>query len=96
MAERAIATPGRLPVGPVGRSGVGWWGVGALVASEAALFAYLLFSYFYIGATAPPGWLPEARPNLLPVLPNTILLLGSSVAAWWGETGVERGRRGLK
>ena len=77
-----------LPVGPIGRHGLGWWGVGTLVASEAALFAYLLFSYFYTGATAQPGWLLEPAPTLKLALPNTVLLLASSVAAWFGERGI--------
>ena len=55
MAEVALAQPQNLPVAPTGRHGLGWWGVGTLVASEAALFAYLLFAYFYTGATAPSG-----------------------------------------
>ena len=83
----------QLPVGPIGRRGVGWWGVGTLVASEAALFSYLLFSYYYTGATGEHGWLLEARPSLSVALPNTLLLLASSVAAWWGERGVLRSRR---
>jgi heme/copper-type cytochrome/quinol oxidase subunit 3 len=93
MAERLISAPGTLPVGPIGRSGIGWWGVGALVASEAALFSYLLFSYYYIGASAQPDWLPEPYPKMMPVLPNTVLLLASSFVAWFGEKGVEKGRR---
>lgn len=92
MTEVMIAKPGLLPVGPVGRSGSGMWGVGALIASEAALFAYLLFAYYYTGATAPKGWLLESAPTLKLVLPNTILLLLSSVAAWWAERGVLRQR----
>jgi heme/copper-type cytochrome/quinol oxidase subunit 3 len=80
-------------VGPIGRRGVGWWGVGTLVASEAALFAYLLFAYFYLGATADSGWLLEPNPNLRVALPNTLLLLASSLVAWWGERGVLRQRR---
>ena len=90
MPEAAMTTAesAPLPVGPIGRRGVGWWGVGALVASEAALFSYLLFSYYYTGATAERGWLLEARPSLGVALPNTILLLLSSAAAWWGERGV--------
>lgn len=93
MAEMALAQPRDLPVGPQGRSGLGWWGVGALVASEAALFGYLLFSYYYVGATALPGWLPEPRPKLFPTLPNTVLLVASSFVAWYGETGVAKGNR---
>lgn len=90
MAEIACAAPRDLPVGPIGRAGLGWWGVASLVASEAALFAYLLFSYFYVGATALPPWLLEPSPKLFPALPNTIVLLASSAAAWWAEKGVER------
>jgi cytochrome c oxidase subunit 3 len=93
VSEVIIAQPELLPVGPVGRHGTGMWGVGALIASEAALFAYLLFAYYYTGATAPEGWLLEPAPTLKLALPNTILLLLSSVAAWWGERGVLHRRR---
>lgn len=93
MAETVLAEPQNIPVGPIGRHGLGWWGVGTLVASEAALFAYLLFAYFYTGATAQPGWLLEPHPVLKLALPNTILLLASSVAAWFGERGVLKYRR---
>jgi cytochrome c oxidase subunit III len=90
MAEAAnvvIAAPRELPAGPIGRRGLGYWGVGTLVATEAALFAYLLFSYYYTGATSPPGWL-GLPPTLKLALPNTILLLLSSVVAWIGERGI--------
>jgi heme/copper-type cytochrome/quinol oxidase subunit 3 len=93
MTELALACPKDLPVGPVGRHGVGWWGVGAMVASEAALFGYLLFAYYYTGASALPGWLLEPAPKLIPALPATFLLLASSFAAWFGEAGVKEGNR---
>jgi cytochrome c oxidase subunit 3 len=93
MAEALIAQPTDLPVGPIGRQGLGWWGVGALIASEAALFGYLLFSYYYTGATSSPGWLLEPRPKLWPVVPNTLLLLSSSLVAYYGEKGVIAGNR---
>ena len=93
MPEATLAEPRNLPVGPIGRHGIGWWGVGTLIASEAALFAYLLFAYFYTGAAAQPGWLLEPNPSLKLALPNTILLLASSGAAWFGERGVLRFRR---
>ena len=94
MAEVLLARPENLPVGPTGRQGVGWWGAGTLVASEAALFAYLLFAYFYTGATAPPGWLLDPAPSLKFALPNTLLLLVSSAAVWMAERGIIKGRRG--
>ena len=93
MAEVVLAQPEDLPVGPIGRRGLGQWGVGALIASEAALFSYLLFSYYYVGASARPGWLLEPAPKMWPALPNTILLLASSFVAWFGEKGVEKGKR---
>jgi heme/copper-type cytochrome/quinol oxidase subunit 3 len=65
-----------------------------LIASEAALFAYLLFSYYYVGASAPPGWVLEPHPTLKLALPNTILLMASSVVAWFGERGILDRRRG--
>lgn len=93
MAEAAASRPGLLAVGPTQRRGVGWWGAIMLVASEAALFGYLLFAYFYIGASSPPGWVLEPHPSLRLSLPNTVLLLLSSVAAWLGERGVLQRRR---
>jgi cytochrome c oxidase subunit 3 len=94
VAELATTAPAQLPVGPTGGRGVGWNGLAALIATEAALFAYLLFAYFYMGASAPSGWLLEPHPKLNLALPNTIILLLSSVAMWWGERGVKRNRRG--
>jgi cytochrome c oxidase subunit 3 len=94
MVELALSQPHDMPVGPVRRHGIGWWGVGTLVASEAALFMYLLFAYYYTGATAPPGWLLEPHPDLKLALPNTALLLASSLVAWFGEQGVLKRRRG--
>jgi cytochrome c oxidase subunit 3 len=93
VAEAALSRPQNLPVGPTGRDGLGWWGVGTLIVTEAALFGYLLFAYFYTGATAPAGWLLERAPSLKLALPNTILLLLSSLVAWWAERGILRRRR---
>ncbi len=36
-----------LPMGAIGASASGWWGACFLMISEAFLFAYLFFSYFY-------------------------------------------------
>jgi len=93
MAEPALASTSVIPVGPVGRRGLGWYGVGTLVITEAALFTYLLFSYYYTGATAGAGWVLEAQPTLKVALPNTVLLVASSFVAWWGERGVLLRRR---
>jgi heme/copper-type cytochrome/quinol oxidase subunit 3 len=96
VADRRFvaAETGTLPVGPVGRHGLGSWGVAMLIAGEAALFAFLLFSYFYTGANAQAGWLLEPAPTLKLALPNTILLIASSIAAWFGEHSILKQRRG--
>jgi cytochrome c oxidase subunit III len=92
VAETLASSLESLPVGPIGRRGVGWWGIATLILTEAALFGYLFFAYFYTGATAPPGWLLDPAPRLSVALPNTLLLLLSSVAAWWSEQAVKRDR----
>jgi heme/copper-type cytochrome/quinol oxidase subunit 3 len=83
-----------LPVGALGRNSVGWWGMLCLIATEASLFAYLLFSYYYMAVQRGPAWSPEPHPDLTLAAPDTIILLASSVAVWWGEKGVKQGRRG--
>lgn len=83
-----------LPVGALGRNSVGWWGMLCLIATEASLFAYLLFSYYYMAVQRGPAWSPEPHPDLTLAAPDTVILLASSVAVWWGEKGVKQGRRG--
>jgi heme/copper-type cytochrome/quinol oxidase subunit 3 len=41
----------------------------------------------------PRVWLLETSPSLRLALPNTIVLLASSGAAWWGERGILTRRR---
>jgi cytochrome c oxidase subunit III len=95
MVEAVRHTSMRLPVGPVGRHGLGSWGIGTLIATEASLFGYLLFSYYYTGAVNGAHWVLEPEPHLRLSLPNTIVLLLSSAAAWMGERGVLKRSRGL-
>jgi heme/copper-type cytochrome/quinol oxidase subunit 3 len=93
MVDAAVCAPLNLPVGPLGRHGNGWWGAATLIATEAALFVYVLFAYYYSGATAHIGWLLEPAPSLKLAAPDTLLLLASSVAAWLGERGILAQRR---
>jgi len=93
MAEAATARPRALPVGPTRDYGVGRGGMFALIATEAALFGYLLFSYYYTGASARGPWVLEGHPSLKLALPNTIILILSSVAIWWAERATRRGER---
>jgi len=93
MADAATLGP-ELAVGARGRNSVGWLGMLCLIGTEASLFAYLLFSYAYFLVRFGPGWLPTPHPSLLLAGPNTVILLTSSVAVWWGERGARQGRRG--
>lgn len=93
MAE-AVDWERSLPVGALERNSVGWWGMLCLIATEGSLFAYLLFTYAYFAVRFGADWLPEPHPPLRLSLPNTVILLLSSVAVWWAERGVKRGRRG--
>ena len=67
MAEAAPDSQRRCRSAARGRNSVGWWGVLCLIATEASLFAYLLFSYFYIALQYGPAWLPERASLARPV-----------------------------
>jgi cytochrome c oxidase subunit III len=92
MAE-VLPLSQRLPIGSADHRASGWWGMWCLIATEASLFAYLLFSYFYLASQSHGGWLPEI-PKLRIALPNTIILIASSFVLRWGEKGIRNGSRG--
>ena len=92
MTDLPLET-GPLPLGSVNHKGVGWWGILCVIATEGALFAYLPFSYYYFDVQAHASWIPET-PKLTLALPDTIVLLASSVAIWWAEKSLKEGRRG--
>jgi heme/copper-type cytochrome/quinol oxidase subunit 3 len=72
----------------------GFWGMMLLIATEASLFAYLLFSYWYLASMATGPWPPGGPPSLHLVLPNTALLLASSGTMYLAESGIRRGNVG--
>lgn len=80
-----------LPVGSIGHHANGWWGALTLIATEAALFAYLLFSYFYVAVQNGRDWLPAELPGFKLAGPNTVVLIASSVLVWRGERAIKRG-----
>ena len=83
-----------LPVGSKGRLSSGWWGMIAVIATEASLFAYLLFSYYYVAAQTVSAWPPKGPPKVALAVAGTVVLLLGSVTMWWGEKGVRAGKRG--
>lgn len=71
-----------------------WWGMLLFMLTEAALFAYLIASYFYL-RNALPVWPPEGipMPELRLAAVNTGILLASSVPMHWALTGIRAGKR---
>jgi heme/copper-type cytochrome/quinol oxidase subunit 3 len=66
-----------------------------VVFTESSLFAYLLFSYYYLAVQPqPPGTFPEGgAPSLALALPDTVILLLSSVAVAWAQFNIEHNDR---
>ena len=92
MAERWEQN---LPVGAMDTSANGWSAMIFAVFTEASLFVYLLFSYYYL-AVQPhaPGTFPQGGPPPLGIASaNTVILLISSAAVAWAQLGGEQGRR---
>jgi cytochrome c oxidase subunit III len=84
-----------LPVGSFGRRASGWFGVWCVVATEGAIFVYLLFTYFYFASQSVSDWPPGGVPSLQLAGPNTVVLLMSSAALIWAErSGARRAARG--
>ncbi|GAB2907760.1 cytochrome c oxidase subunit 3 [Paralcaligenes ginsengisoli] len=81
-----------LPVGSAGELSGGWWGMGAMIVTEASLFAYLIFSYLYLASQTLQHWPPEGLPRIGIGALNTGILLLSSVFVWLCERLVRRRR----
>jgi len=93
MATTVTTNPYELPINPAARSNPGWWVMVLVIVTEAMLFAYLLFSYFYLGSMTPGEFPTGGAPELKLVVPNTIVLLVSSGAMYWAERGIRAGNQ---
>jgi cytochrome c oxidase subunit 3 len=82
-----------LPVGSKGRLSSGWWGMITVIATETALFAYLLFSYFYVASQSSGAWPPGGLPKLDLAIAGSVVLMLGSVTMWWGEKGIRAGKQ---
>lgn len=89
--ERVAGIPvGSLPVGVGGTASRAWWGMAFFIITEATLFAYLFFSYYYIGSRH-SRWPPDGAPELRLAIINTDILVLSSVPMWFAERVLKRG-----
>lgn len=69
-----------------------WWGIVWLILTEAALFAMLIFSYFYLRFRQ-PAWPPagiDPPPLMLPLI-MTVILWSSSLPVHLADRGIRRG-----
>jgi len=92
MSDAVLERPA-LPVGSIGRIGVGWWGAISFIVTESSLFGYLLFAYLYCAVTGGSHWLPADGPSMRYALPATLVLIASSGAIYWMERGLEKNMR---
>jgi heme/copper-type cytochrome/quinol oxidase subunit 3 len=81
-----------LPVGGEETVSTAWWGMACLIATEAILFVYLIFSYAYLGSQQSGPWPPSGPPSLKLALPNTVILLASSFLLGFGLRNFRRNR----
>ncbi len=91
MADTSVVHPQELLVGPVGRNASGWWGMACGIATEAAVFIYLLFTYYYLAIQLHAHWPPNGAPSLKLALPNTLVLVASSGTFAWAEQRAKSG-----
>src|SRR5207248_5243515 len=91
-APSSMAMPHPEPLS--GSRATAWWGMLALIATEATLFVLLIFSYFYLRWKS-PSWPPEGipLPDFTYIIPATVLLLGSSGPVIWAEWGIRHDRQ---
>lgn len=82
-----------LPVGGAGTVSTAWWGMACLIATEAILFVYLIFSYAYLGSQQAGPWPPSGPPSLKLAVPNTIILVASSFLLGWGLRAFRRAKQ---
>lgn len=91
-----VAEGQQLPVHSSSARGPGWWGTGIYIMADGALYASLLFAYFYLW-TVSPQW---PQPGYAPVDPGLpllamILLFASGLAtqrAWQANQEDQSGR----
>ena len=94
MAERGdLQHRSELPVGPIGRHGVGWWGVGHLDGERRRRCSPICCLPTTTPAPPRRGLAAGAAPPLKLALPNTLLLLAVEPRGLVGRTRRPQQRR---
>jgi cytochrome c oxidase subunit III len=89
MSTVTVMDASHLPVYATGSRAPLWWAVLFLVIIEAIVFSTFIATYFYLRFHA-PYWPPvgEPLPELLLPTINTVVLIGSSLAIWYADSGI--------
>ena len=91
MSDAALSRREPLPVGSIGYRSSGWWGACFLVLSEASIFAYLFFAYFYYSIQPQQQWVPGGAPDFTYSAPQSAVILIGCATAWWASRSASRG-----
>jgi cytochrome c oxidase subunit III len=91
MSPTSALDVSRLPVFASGDRAPLWWGMFLLVVIETMVFATFISSYYYLRFHA-PHWPPagESLPQIVLPTINTLVLLASSVAVFYADSGISR------
>ncbi|MBV8739135.1 MAG: cytochrome c oxidase subunit 3 [Alphaproteobacteria bacterium] len=94
MVDQTFPNRPPLPVGSIGLHSAGFTGMALLILSEASVFAYLFFAYFYFSVQPHSGaWPPSGPPSFkYSALQAGIMLIGCATA-WWANRSAARGAR---
>lgn len=92
MTAESAPEPAALQEVSSGPRAYGWWGMVWLIMTESALFAMLIFSYFFIRFQH-PVWPPDgiSDPELTLPLIMTAILWSSSLPVHLADRGIRRG-----
>jgi cytochrome c oxidase subunit III len=93
MSE-TLVPGGPLPVGAIGTRASGWWGAWFLIISEASIFAYLFFTYFYFSVQPAAGWPPGGPPPFTYAAPQLALAVIGCISATFADRAMTRGAIG--
>lgn len=95
MVDQTFPNWPPLAVGSIELRSAGFTGMALLILSEASLFAYLFFAYFYFSVQPHSGaWPPSGPPSFKYSAPQAAIMLIGCVTMWWANRSAARGARG--
>lgn len=92
LVRKPLAGEGRtsLPVGSIGTSASGWWGIWFLIISDTMIFAYEFFAYFWYSIQPSANWIPAPLPSFIYSGPQTGVVLVGCATAWFAQRSINR------